>query len=197
MLSEENLRIIIPAAVALVSIALTYFFTKRHYERTRKWELKDRQFKEAYAYLDTYHNIVEIIENYETTILKIVKNHEELLKELSEGQEIDEKIKRRNEAYRTAFAEMPKLLWSGFELRASITILGDSKLSNLDDDLRSLVTPELGKLYHFIKRIDDADENEKFEDIDAELDRVDKFYEEARFVIADMKLRLDRLAQKV
>jgi len=49
----------------------------------------------------------------------------------------------------------------------------------------------------FLKRIDEIDENEKFDDIEMQLDRVEEFSATAHFLIRDMKLRLDKLAQKI
>jgi len=82
-------------------------------------------------------------------------------------------------------------------MNTSIIILSDKKLSDLDKELRSLVTHELGNLTSFLKRIDEIDENEKFDDIEMQLDRVEEFSATAHFLIRDMKLRLDKLAQKI
>src|SRR5688572_20926501 len=131
---------------------MTYFLTKSHYQQNRKWELQDRHFKEAEAYLDTSRSIVERIYNFEYAILQGLKNAAKLYEELSDG-EIFEKTKKNYEEHLVALEEIPKLIWDTVEMKIGIYILDDKRLSDLDDSLNALIKPELSNMYSIIKRL--------------------------------------------
>lgn len=192
MFTEENLKILVPLLTAI----LGYLFGKWNSERTRKWEVKDRHLTEARAYLETYRSIVESIQNHAAAFVDILTGGEEFVG-LSHS-EIAEKVDRKYGKQLIAFEEMTKLLWDIFEMNTSIVILGDKRLSKLDAELRSLLTPEIADLKSFREKIDEgAKTGEMYKhDVEKEFDKVLDFSAKAHLLITRMKLRLGELAQK-
>jgi hypothetical protein len=202
----EKYQVIINLASGLVIAVAGYFFGKWDSERKRKWELTDRQFKEAYASLNAYRSLVEVIEKYEDSVTELFNNVDQSYKGLSD-EESRERIKNRVDRvadFILGYSQAPKLLWDALEMNTSIVVLHDKKLSRLNDKLHSLIVSEVTNIHNFDKKLEEvgsykiSDFNEFIHDeVKTELNRIQDYSTEAHSLIRNMKLRLDELAKKV
>jgi lysyl-tRNA synthetase class I len=198
----EKYQVIINLASGLVIAVAGYFFGKWDSERKRKWELTDRQFKEAYASLNAYRSLVEVIEKYEESVTELFNNMEQEYKGLSD-EERRERIKNRVERaedYFRGYSQAPKLLWDALEMNTSIVLLRDRKLSGLNNKLLSLIASEVTNIHDFDKelaKLDSYESSDVVKYIDTELNRIQDYSTEAHSLIRNMKLRLAELAKKV
>jgi hypothetical protein len=202
----EKYQVIINLASGLVIAIAGYFFGKWDSERKRKWELTDRQFKEAYASLTAYRGLVEVIEKYEDSVTELFNNMEQSYKGLSD-EERREKIKNRVESEADnilGYGQAPKLLRDSLEMNTSMVVLNDKKLLKLLMELHSLIGSEVTNIHNFDKKLEQlgsykiSDFDEFIhDDVPTELDRIMEYSTKAHSLIRNMKLRLDELAKKV
>jgi len=193
MFTEETLKILVPLFTAMLGYAVGYFVKKSEYERQRKDELADKDYKrrasinemrikEARDYLDTYLDIIERITNLEGTLMEEITG-----KALSPilMQPVDDKVR--------AYQKIIEALNNARGKRMSIPILNDLELKEQNHGLALLVANELTLIGNAIAKNSEMNSDK---DPDSYLARVLAFNQRAELYVEVMQTILDELAHK-
>ncbi|SRR6266487_4029644 len=185
----KNYPAVASALVGLVGIAIGFIGNGLINRAKRQHELEDRDFNrraeiwdarinEAREYIDTWNLVVHM--------------HQKVYRVLKGGDSGDLTLLIQD--VKEHYSNLPLLLDEGARKRASITILDDDELINLLNRLLSDLSPSMIKFLEIQNILDQSTTAEiKKGDLAELLDVL----READKLITKMKIRLDKLAEKV
>jgi hypothetical protein len=184
----KDYAVLITAGAGLLGIVLTFIFTRSHYLRSRKWELDDREYKrrseikekriqEAREYVEAWNVVIQVNVNLQT-----------LIEESKQKENIKENLMSNLQLYEN----LPTLLHEGARKAASITILNDKVLGDLQNKLQTILDPVSFRMIEIFQRFFEED---SIEDVtEDELEKLSKALNRADKIITKMKIRLDELS---
>jgi hypothetical protein len=173
---------IITVVSTLLGIVLTYFLTKRHYERNRNWQLEDRAFTRRSKFID---GRIEELESYLSTYIDMTRILVEFEVRIILDKEVGGNV--------ADIDRIPELLDSTRKGILTLTTLNDSELNEANHELVTRFTKE----YSNSGDLQEMIENNESLDTDAILTRVLEFQYDTVALITIMQRRLDELAQTI
>jgi hypothetical protein len=186
-MSEETLKILIPAFTGLLGLFIGYFLNQALYKRKRDDELADRDFNRRAAIWDMrIKEAREVVESLQMGIQTM-----DDLGGITSPETFGARLLQitGDEAYRN----LPLLLTEASRKADSIKILNDKPLTDLNWELAALLIPTSGKIANALWNFSKGE----IYDYKTESKGIAESAEKAFAVITKMKARLDILAQKV
>ncbi len=186
-MSEETLKILVPAFTAILGIFIGYFLKKSEYERQRRDELADRGFnRRAEIYDRRIQEARDTLENwsYTNSLLALYAS----LTRQGEWNAVIQLLKDYSAQISSLKILEDSSRWISFDL------LNDDKLTNLRKEFFSITrTPMLG----IPKVIDEFLEDDDFSKCQSKLQEYGDALRDGNGFITKMKARLDELAKTV
>ncbi len=181
-MSEEALKILVPAFTAILGIFIGYFLKKSEYERQRRDEradkalsrrvqYRDKKIEEVQAYLDTFVEIIRLVVEFEMFLI----------------------WDKDNETVSEDNIKINELLLSSVKWVNAFAALNDSELTTAHDEFVEGFHAE----WKNAQDLEDTIEKSKNFDTEATIRRIPEFQYTAIAYIGVMQTRIHVLAESL